>query len=70
MSIMQEKFKAIADKIREKLDITELIKPNDFADKIDDVYAAGKKAEYDAFWDVCQNNGERNDYQYAFANVN
>lgn len=30
---------------------------------------AGKKAEYDAFWDVCQNNGKRNDYQYAFANV-
>lgn len=33
----------------------------------DEVYDAGKKAEYDAFWDNFQNNGERNDYRYAFA---
>lgn len=44
MSIMQEKFKAIADKIREKLSITDLIKPNDFVNKIDDVYDAAKEA--------------------------
>lgn len=68
MSIMQEKFKAIADKIREKLGITELIKPNDFADKIDDVYAAGKKAEYDAFWDGVQDYGNRTGYSQAFSN--
>ena len=41
MSIQQEKFKAIADKIREKTGTTEKIKPNNFADKIDDVYEAG-----------------------------
>lgn len=28
--------------------------------------AAGKKAEYDAFWDSFQDNGNRNDYQCGF----
>ena len=27
----------------------------------------GKQAEYDRFWDSYQNNGNRSDYQYAFA---
>lgn len=35
--------------------------------KLDDVFDAGKKAEYDAFWDEYQNNGNRTDYRYAFA---
>lgn len=30
-------------------------------------YAAGKQAEYDAFWDAYQQNGARTEYQYAFA---
>ena len=29
--------------------------------------SAGKKAEYDAFWDDFQQNGNRSDYRYAFA---
>lgn len=29
-------------------------------------YADGKQAEYDAFWDMYQNNGTRTDYNYAF----
>jgi hypothetical protein len=33
----------------------------------DEVYDAGKQAEYDAFWDVFQNNGNRTDYARAFA---
>lgn len=37
MSVQQEKFKAIADKIRHYLGISDLIKPSDFADKIDAV---------------------------------
>lgn len=41
MSIQQEKFKAIADKIREKTNKTDVIKPNDFVNKIDEVYNAG-----------------------------
>lgn len=32
----------------------------------DDVYEAGKKAEYDAFWDDFQDNGNRTLYESAF----
>lgn len=31
------------------------------------VFDAGKKAEYDAFWDSAQENGNRTDYDYMFA---
>lgn len=34
----------------------------------DDVYEAGRKAEYDAFWDAYQRKGQRTEYNYAFAN--
>ena len=44
MSYQQQKFKAIADKIREYTGTTDLIIPNDFALKIDDVYEAGRAA--------------------------
>ena len=30
------------------------------------IYGAGKRAEYDAFWDVFQTNGNRTNYQSAF----
>jgi hypothetical protein len=33
----------------------------------DEVYEAGKQAEYDAFWDELQDFGERPHYAYAFA---
>lgn len=33
----------------------------------DDVYEAGKQAEYDAFWDAYQENGNRTDYRYGFS---
>ena len=36
MSVQQEKFKAIADRIRRYLGNDDLIKPNDFADKVDE----------------------------------
>ena len=36
-------------------------------EKIPKVFDAGKKAEHDHFWDVFQQNGERVDYRYAFA---
>lgn len=35
----------------------------------DDVYEAGKKAEYDAFWDRVQDYGNRTNYDYAFAGI-
>lgn len=70
MSIQQEKLKAIADKIRDKTGETDLIKPNDFVNKIDDVYNKGvndgKKSQYDEFWDSYQQNGNRVDYIYGF----
>lgn len=36
------------------------------AENVPKVYEAGKKAEYDAFWDTFQQNGERKAYQFAF----
>ena len=35
----------------------------------DDVYEAGKKSQYDEFWDAFQQNGSRRDYKYGFAGV-
>ena len=32
-----------------------------------DAYEAGKKAEYDAFWDAFTDNGNRTDYGHAFS---
>lgn len=38
------------------------------AENVPKVYEAGKKSEYDKFWDSYQKNGSRTDYgQYAFA---
>lgn len=34
---------------------------------IDNVYDAGRKAEYDSFWDALQQNGTRTDYQQTFS---
>lgn len=36
---------------------------------LDDAYEAGKKSEYDAFWDNYQQNGNRTDYYAGFAGV-
>ena len=38
-------------------------------EKIPKVFDAGKKAEYDAFWDEYQNNGNRTNYGSAFAGI-
>lgn len=57
MSFQQEKFEEIADVIREKINSTDKIKPSEFADKINDVYDAGKQAEHKAFWDGYLDNG-------------
>lgn len=39
------------------------------AENVPRVHDAGKRAEYDAFWDSFQNNGERTNYELAFAGV-
>ena len=44
MSVQQQKFKEIADAIRERTGTNDLIKPSDFASKIDDVYTAGQNS--------------------------
>ena len=40
------------------------------AENVAKVYDAGKKAEYDAFWDSFQSNGNRTNYHTAFARTN
>lgn len=55
------------DRIREKTNTTEDIKSGEMPDKINVVFEAGKQAEYDAFWDSYQDNGNRTDYANAFS---
>lgn len=38
------------------------------AENVPKVYSAGKKSEYDAFWDAIQCNGERSIYSLVFCN--
>lgn len=61
-----EKMTAIADSIREKTGGTEPLTLDGMAEAIPEVYDKGKQAEYDAFWDNYQQNGERIDYAQAF----
>lgn len=58
---------SLADKLRAKLGTAEAINPQDFDDKVDEVFAAGGKAEYERFWDEYQDYGDTTNYQYAFA---
>lgn len=58
---------SLAAKFRAKLGTSGTINPQDFEDKVDDVFEAGKKSEYDAFWDAYQSNGTRKKYHSAFA---
>ena len=69
MSIHKEKFTEIADAIRSKTGETGLIKPSDFAGKVNEVFKAGAKSEYDSFWDAFQHNGKRTDYRHAFRGI-
>ena len=60
---------ATADAIRLKTGGTEQIewKENGMADQMDQVFEAGKKSEYDVFWDAYQDNGNRVQYYYGFS---
>jgi hypothetical protein len=42
---------------------------SEYADKVNEVYEAGKQDEYDRFWDTLQENGTRKRYPYAFGSV-
>lgn len=59
---LTDKLTAIGDAIREKTETTELIPLGDMPGKVDEVYEAGRKAEYDKFWDTFQNYGNRTHY--------
>lgn len=60
-------IQAIAEAIREKTGSEESFKVRDMASGVNEVYEAGKKAEYDEFWDSYQNYGVRRYYKYGFA---
>lgn len=64
--IQGETLTAIADAIREKTNITNILTPNEMPAKIDTVYSAGVQNEYDRFWDAFQKNGARVNYENAF----
>lgn len=49
------------------VEIAEDTKIEEYADKVAEVYEAGKKAEYDEFWDTFQENGNRKRYPNAFS---
>ena len=61
MSYQQEKFKEIADAIREKTGETEPIKPSEFAEKIPEVYEAGMAEVLKDF----NHGGSRTSYNYG-----
>ena len=63
-------FQAIKSKIVENgVEVADELRPIEYAPKVDAVFEAGKKAEYDAFWDKYQQNGERTQYQYGFSGI-
>jgi hypothetical protein len=63
---VNEKMTAIADAIREKTGSTEPLTLDDMAENIPSIYDAGKKSQYDEFWDSFQQNGARTNYALAF----
>lgn len=61
---------ATADAIRAKTGSTDPIAwdaEKGMSEAVDPVFEAGKKAEYDAFWDAYQDYGNRSNYRYAFS---
>ena len=65
----------IADKLQTIADNMQLVYDAGYlegqeASGYNEGFDAGKKAEYDAFWDAFQKNGERINYRYAFYSVN
>lgn len=65
MSIQQQKFTEIANAIRSKTGETDLIKPSQFANKIETVYEAGKRNQEPEFWNGYLTNAYRYDYLFA-----
>ena len=64
--MLKEYLGDIANAIRSKIRTEDKINAQDFSAKIEEVYEAGKKAEYDGFWDTYPT--EQYDMVRAFAN--
>lgn len=63
-------FVAIKGRIIEKgIEVADGTRTAEYASKIDEVYEAGRKSQYDEFWDAFQDNGNRLDYSYAFYSI-
>lgn len=62
-------LRGIADFIRGRKNTTAEIKPVDMVAELESIptYEQGKQAEYDRFWDMFQQNGNRRVYQHAFS---
>lgn len=61
-------FQAIKSKIVEcGVEVADGTKTAELAEKVSEVFEAGKKSEYDAFWDTFQQNGNRRDYSRALS---
>ena len=62
-------FQAIKSKLIEcGVEVSDGTKTAELAEKVGEVYNSGRKAENEAFWDAYQQNGNRTEYNYAFAN--
>lgn len=60
----------VADAIRAKTGGEEPLSfPEGMAGEMDAVFEAGKKSEWDAFWDAYQEDGRRDDYLFAFSGL-
>ncbi len=66
---VNEKMTLIADAIRDKTEETGVLTLDDIAEKIPQVYNAGKDKQYNDFWDSYQDNGNRDSYEHAFAGL-
>ena len=68
--VKEDVLVALANTCREYGGATKkLTFPRDFEFGIEMSYENGKKAEYDAFWDLFQQNGKRGNYMGAFGGI-
>ena len=66
MTYLQNKFTEIANAFRTALNVTRKIKPSEFAGLIENVFSAGRDAEYNELWDNFQFSGGKGAYSYRF----
>jgi hypothetical protein len=57
------------DKIREKAEITERINSAELPSKVDEVYEAGKKSQYNEDWNNQLDGGKRTNFNLAFSGI-